>query len=66
MTPSGIGLLCGQNSHEYLIAVDCDGFSAYDKLKQISGSDRLPPTVAFNAKSEGRGQYLLKNTQPQR
>jgi hypothetical protein len=64
VTPSGIGLLCGQNSHEYLIAVDCDGFSAYDKLKEISGSDRLPPTVAFTSNREGRCQYLFKIPQP--
>ncbi|MDF5728871.1 MAG: bifunctional DNA primase/polymerase [Rhizonema sp. PD38] len=25
--PTGIGLLCGQNSLEFLIAVDCDGIS---------------------------------------
>lgn len=57
--------MCGENSHEYLIAVDCDGFSAYDKLKEISGSDRLSPTVAFTSNREGRCQYLFKIPQPQ-
>ncbi len=38
--PTGIGLLCGQNSKEFLISVDCDGPSAYDQIKAMAHSDR--------------------------
>lgn len=66
--PTGIGLLCGQNSKEFLVSVDCDGPSAYDQIRAIaSGAFRepiapkpLPPTVAFTSGRLGRAQYLFK------
>ncbi|MDF5717062.1 MAG: bifunctional DNA primase/polymerase [Rhizonema sp. NSF051] len=57
--PTGIGLLCGQNSLEFLIAVDCDGTSAYDKMRTIA-PEPLPPTVAFTSGRHSRAQYLFK------
>ncbi len=57
--PTGIGLLCGQNSQEFLVSVDCDGLSAYDKIRAIA-SEPLPPTVAFTSGRPGRAQYLFK------
>ncbi|MDF5729083.1 MAG: bifunctional DNA primase/polymerase [Rhizonema sp. PD38] len=57
--PTGIGLLCGQNSLEFLIAIDCDGTSAYDKIKAIA-PEPLPPTVAFTSGRHARAQYLFK------
>ncbi len=58
--PSGIGLLCGQNSQEFLIAIDCDGFSAHSFVLQISGGQPLPKTVAFTSGRLGRCQYLFR------
>ena len=58
--PQGIGLLCGINSQEFLFAVDCDGFSAYSKLQQISQGEPLPDTVSFTSGRTGRCQYLFK------
>ena len=57
--PTGIGLLCGQNSLEFLIAVDCDGISAYDKIEAIA-PEPLPQTVAFTSGRHARAQYLFK------
>lgn len=57
--PTGIGLLCGQNSQEFLVSIDCDGSSAYDRIKTIAPK-ALPPTVAFTSGREGRAQYLFK------
>ncbi|MBO3458443.1 PriCT-2 domain-containing protein [Aetokthonos hydrillicola Thurmond2011] len=66
--PTGIGLLCGQNSKEFLVSVDCDGSSAYNQIRAIaSGASRepiapesLPPTVAFTSGRLCRAQYLFK------
>ena len=57
--PTGIGLLCGQNSLEFLISIDCDGISAYEKMRAIS-PEPLPPTVAFTSGRHARAQYLFK------
>lgn len=64
ITPTGIGLLCGQNSQEFLIAIDCDGYSAH---AAIIAHQPLPTTVTFTSGRPGRAQYLLKlpgNTHP--
>lgn len=58
-TPTGIALLCGQNSQDFLVAVDCDGLSAYDRIASIT-KHPLPPTVAFTSGRSGRAQYLFK------
>ncbi len=57
--PTGIGVLCGQNSQEFLVAVDCDGKSAYEKIAAIT-STPLPTTVTFTSGRPGRAQYLLR------
>lgn len=57
--PTGIALLCGQNSEEFLVAVDCDGQSAFDQIEQITPAP-LPSTVAFTSGRAGRAQYLFK------
>nr|WP_026100388.1 PriCT-2 domain-containing protein [Fortiea contorta] len=57
--PTGIGLLCGQNSQEFLVSVDCDGFSAYEQIRAIA-PEPLPPTIAFTSGRPGRAQYLFK------
>ncbi|WP_343232450.1 bifunctional DNA primase/polymerase [Trichormus sp. NMC-1] len=57
VTPTGIGVLCGQNSQEFLIAIDCDGYSAQ---AAIIAHQPLPTTVAFTSGRPGRAQYLLK------
>ncbi|KYC34695.1 DNA primase [Scytonema hofmannii PCC 7110] len=36
--PTGIAVICGKNSQEFLIAVDCDGISAYRKITQLVNS----------------------------
>lgn len=57
--PTGIALLCGQNEREFLVAVDCDGQSAFDQIEQIAPTP-LPSTVAFTSGRAGRAQYLFK------
>ncbi|WP_410500569.1 bifunctional DNA primase/polymerase [Chroococcidiopsis sp. SAG 2025] len=57
--PTGIALLCGQNEREFLIAVDCDGQSAFDQIEQIAPTP-LPSTVAFTSGRASRAQYLFK------
>ncbi len=57
--PTGIALLCGQNEREFLVAVDCDGQSAFDQIEQIAPTP-LPSTVAFTSGRSGRAQYLFK------
>ncbi|MBE9020572.1 bifunctional DNA primase/polymerase, partial [Chroococcidiopsidales cyanobacterium LEGE 13417] len=57
--PTGIALLCGQNEREFLVAVDCDGQSAFDQIEQIAPAP-LPSTVAFTSGRVGRAQYLFK------
>lgn len=54
ITPTGFAIICGQNSQEYLVAVDCDGESVYKEIPA------LPPTIAFTSGRQGRGQYLFK------
>lgn len=56
--PPGIGLLTGPNSQEILIAVDIDGESAGQKLKEISGGN-IPPTVSFTSGRPNRKQLLF-------
>lgn len=56
ITPTGFAVICGQNSQEYLIAVDCDGESVYKEIPA------LPPTIAFTSRRPGRAQYLFKVT----
>jgi hypothetical protein len=58
--PQGIGLLCGQNSQEFLVAVDCDGASAHQKLKELARGAKIPATVAFSSGRPGRAQYLFR------
>jgi len=55
--PTGVGVLCGQNEKEFLVAVDCDGYSAIEKIAAI---EPLPKTVAFTSGKPGRAQYLFK------
>lgn len=57
--PTGIALLCGQNEREFLVAVDCDGQSAFDQIEQIAPAP-LPSTVAFTSGRASRAQYLFK------
>jgi len=54
--PTGIGLICGQNEQEYLVAIDCDGASVQHKIPS------LPQTIAFTSGLPGRAQYLFKIT----
>jgi len=55
--PTGVGVLCGQNEKEFLVAVDCDGYSAIERIAAI---EPLPKTVAFTSGKPGRAQYLFK------
>jgi Bifunctional DNA primase/polymerase, N-terminal/Primase C terminal 2 (PriCT-2) len=32
VSPTGVALICGANSQEFLVAVDCDGISAYKQV----------------------------------
>ena len=57
-TPTGIALLCGQNEQDFLVAIDCDGLSAHDRIISIA-KQSLPPTVAFTSGRPGRAQYLF-------
>ncbi|WP_414588585.1 PriCT-2 domain-containing protein [Scytonema sp. PCC 10023] len=50
--PTGIGLLCGQNSKEFLISVDCDGPSAYDQIKAMAHSARPFGAIAQETLAE--------------
>ncbi len=45
--PTGIGLLCGQNTKEFLVSVDCDGPSAYDQIRAIADR-RVLRTIAHS------------------
>ena len=54
IVPTGFAIICGQNSQEYLVAVDCDGESVYKEIPA------LPPTIAFTSGRPGRAQYLYK------
>ncbi len=56
ITPTGFAIVCGQNSLEYLIAIDCDGERVHKAIPT------LPPTVAFTSGRPGRAQYLYKTT----
>lgn len=54
IAPTGFAIICGQNSQEYLVAVDCDGESVYEEIPT------LPKTIAFTSGRPGRAQYLFK------
>lgn len=56
--PAGYALLCGQTQWEYLIAVDCDGILAHQRLQTLLGGS-IPPTIAFSSGRPGRCQYLF-------
>ncbi|WP_013325694.1 bifunctional DNA primase/polymerase [Gloeothece verrucosa] len=56
--PPGVGILLGQNSKEFLIALDVDGYSARAYLQELI--PHLPRTVAFTSGRPGRCQYLFK------
>lgn len=62
VTPAGIGLLCGQTSKEFLLAIDVDGISAMAFVEELSRGNGLPPTVAFTSGRPGRAQYLFSLT----
>jgi len=55
ISPQGIGLLCGDYSDHYLVAVDTDGYSA-----SIAIPEPLPHTVSFTSGKPDRAQYLFK------
>ncbi|WP_013325765.1 DUF3987 domain-containing protein [Gloeothece verrucosa] len=60
----GFGVITGTSltrEHETytLMAVDLDGASATNKMLELSGSNPLPPTVAFTSTRPGRCQYLF-------
>jgi hypothetical protein len=48
IVPTGFAIVCGQNSQEYLVAVDCDGESVYKEIPV------LPKTIAFTSGRLGR------------
>lgn len=54
--PTGYAIICGQNKCEYIVALDCDGESAYKSIPP------LPRTIAFTSGLRGRAQYLFKIT----
>lgn len=54
IVPTGFAIICGQNSQEYLVAVDCDGESVCKEIPV------LPKTIAFTSGRLGRAQYLFK------
>lgn len=55
----GVGLRTGPISGG-LLAFDLDGPSAYPKIREMSGGEELPKTVAFTSGRPGRCQYLLR------
>jgi hypothetical protein len=62
--PLGFGLITGlsltvRGFTYYLMALDQDGASAYRKIKELSGGESLPKTVAFTSGRPGRCQYLF-------
>jgi hypothetical protein len=57
--PTGYGIKTGPVSGG-LLAIDCDGQSAHDKLNQMG---ELPKTVAFASGKPGRCQYLVRVAQ---
>ena len=57
--PQGIGLLCGQTSKEFLVAIDADGASAHAKIQELSNGQEFPQTIAFTSGRPGRAQYLF-------
>ncbi len=59
VSPSGIGLLCGQTFSEYLLAIDIDGKSAMDVALELSRGQGFPHTVAWSSGRPGRAQYLF-------
>lgn len=59
VVPTGIAVICGQNTSEFLIAIDCDGTSAHNYI----ATKPLPPTIAFTSGRPGRAQYLFKISQ---
>lgn len=52
--PTGYAIICGQNTNEYIVALDCDGESTYRNIPS------LPQTIAFSSGRLGRAQYLFK------
>lgn len=56
VVPTGYAIICGQNPRECIVALDCDGESAYKIIPP------LPQTVAFSSGQRGRAQYLFKIT----
>lgn len=54
VVPTGYAIICGHNTQEYIVALDCDGESAYKNIPL------LPQTIAFSSGQPGRAQYLFK------
>ena len=54
--PTGYGLKTGVVSGG-ILAIDCDGTTAHEKLKELGG---LPETVSFTSGKTGRCQYLVR------
>lgn len=54
--PTGYAIICGQNTNEYIVALDCDGESTYKNIPS------LPQTISFSSGRLGRAQYLFKIT----
>ncbi|MEA5537351.1 DUF3987 domain-containing protein [Crocosphaera sp. XPORK-15E] len=60
----GFGLLTGRpitvnDEIYYIMAVDQDGPSVIEKIKELSSGEGLPKTVAFTSGRPGRCQYLF-------
>ncbi len=64
LQPKGFGVLTGRPIQQdgqtfYLMALDQDGPAAASKIKELSGGQPLPSTVAFTSGRPGRCQYLF-------
>lgn len=57
---TGIGLVCGEYPHGFLIAIDCDTPEAIALLKQL----QLPQSVSFTSGRENRQQILYYLDRP--
>jgi hypothetical protein len=63
--PQGFGVLTGRpitldGETYYLMALDCDGAAAAQKILSLGNGSALPKTVAFTSGRTGRCQYLFK------